>query len=75
MPSIELLPNKEYVLSCWVARSKQVSHTYQGNSETNLSMQILYPEGDEEVGAENESWWSNLMEPSGKIIEGWQRVE
>ncbi|MFH1373985.1 MAG: hypothetical protein ABII79_09340 [bacterium] len=71
---LQLKPDKAYVLTAWMRKADDDVHTYKtdhSDSEHNPGIRIRYLDGsDHEL-----SVTGPLAEPSGPIIEGWQRVE
>ncbi|BDD05645.1 hypothetical protein [Aureibacter tunicatorum] len=63
--TLDLQKNGEYLFSAWVATSPEAAQT-SASLGNGISIEVKF------IGDENQSF---VFEPSGPIVEGWQKVE
>ena len=66
-PDLVLYPTKEYVVSTWVSTSSLEQEYSYG--EAGVGVQLIF------IKEDNSTTSSLKLEPTGNIIEGWQRIE
>jgi hypothetical protein len=68
------ISGKEYTLTAWVARDTVTSHTFRVpeviSEDTRLGIRPVFYHGEEVLELPD-----SLAEPSGPIIDGWQRLQ
>jgi hypothetical protein len=57
----------KYVFSCWMSMSNSNVYSYQASGQRGVQFQFISKTGT--------STYSTIIEPSGGIIEGWQKIE
>jgi hypothetical protein len=69
---LSLQPTKKYVLSCWISAGNTDTYTFKSpasniTNKRGVILRFLDKNGN--------TISSQLLEPSGDVIEGWQRIE